>query len=108
MVVLCIAIGLVSYQQSRTVSGKIREFTDVREPVNTAVHGMETSLEEAGLATLGFLSTGDDRFLGSFQTARNEFEEAVRKYGAAGGADPDVRLRQTIPSAASIARSCHR
>jgi signal transduction histidine kinase len=94
MVLLCIAIGLVSYQQSRTVSGKIREFTDVREPVNTAVHGMETSLEEAAMATLGFLSTGDDRFLGSFQTSRNEFEEAVRKYGAAGGADPDVKLRR--------------
>ena len=103
MVVLCIAIGLVSYQQSRTVSGKIREFTDVREPVNTAVHGMETSLEEAALATLGFLSTGDDRFLGSFQTARNDFEEAVRTYGAAGGADPDVKLRQGFKDFCALA-----
>ena len=30
MVVRCIAIGLVSYLQSRVVSGKIREITDVR------------------------------------------------------------------------------
>jgi hypothetical protein len=36
---------------------------------------METSLEESALATLGFLSTADGRFLESFQTARGEFEE---------------------------------
>ena len=94
MVMLCIAIGVVSYVQSRVVGGKIREITDVREPVNTAVHAMETSLEETALATLGFLSTGDARFLGSFQTARDEFEESDRKYGAAGGADPGVKLRK--------------
>jgi signal transduction histidine kinase len=94
MVMLCIAIGVVSYVQSRVVRGKIREITDVREPVNTAVHAMETSLEETALATLGFLSTGDARFLGSFQTARDEFEESDRKYGAAGGADPGVKLRK--------------
>jgi signal transduction histidine kinase len=94
MVMLCIAIGIVSYVQSRVVGGKIREITDVREPVNTAVHAMETSLEETALATLGFLSTGDAGFLGSFQTARDEFEESDRKYGAAGGADPGVKLRK--------------
>ena len=103
MVVLCIAIGLVSYLQSRVVNGKIREITDVREPVNTAVHGMETSLEETALTTLGFLSTGDDRFLGSFQTARNEFEESGRTYGAAGGADPDVKLRQGFKEFCALA-----
>ena len=94
MVTLCIAIGLVSYVQSRVVSGKIREITEVREPVNTAVHGMETSLEETALATLGYLSTGDARFLSSFQTARGEFEQSDQKYGAAAGAESGVRLRQ--------------
>jgi CHASE3 domain sensor protein len=94
MVMLCIAIGLVSYLQSRVVSDKIREITEVREPVNTAVHGMESSLEQTGLATLGFLSTGDAGFMESFQTSRNAFEEYDRKYGAAGGADPGVKLRQ--------------
>ena len=94
MVMLCIAIGLVSYLQSRVVSDKIREITEVREPVNTAVHGMESSLEQTGLATLGFLSTGDAGFMESFQTSRNAFEESDRKYGAAGGADPGVKLRQ--------------
>ena len=103
MVMLCIAIGLVSYLQSRVVDGRIREITEVREPVNTAVQGMETSLEETALATLGFLSTGDDRFLGSFQTARNDFEESDRKYGAAGGADPDVKLRKGFTEFCALA-----
>jgi len=94
MVMLCVVIGLVSYFQSRVVSGKIREITDVREPVNTAVHGMETSLEETALATLGFLSTGDTQFLDTFQSARNEFEKSDRKYGAAAGPEPGEKLRQ--------------
>ena len=64
---------------------------------------METSLEETALTTLGFLSTGDDRFLGSFQTARNEFEESGRTYGAAGGADPDVKLRQGFKEFCALA-----
>ena len=93
MVMLCIAIGLVSYVQSRVVSGKIREITEVREPVNTAVHGMETSLEETALATLGFLSTGDARFLASFQTARGEFEQSDQKYGAAAGPEASAKIR---------------
>ena len=93
MVILCIAIGLVSFLQSRVVSGNIREITEVREPVNTAVHGMETSLEESALATLGFLSTGDTRFLESFQTARGEFEQSDQKYGAAAGPESGARLR---------------
>lgn len=103
MVVLCIAIGLVSYLQSRVVSDKIREITEVREPVNTAVHGMESSLEETALATLGFLSTGDARFMESFQTSRNAFEESDRKYGAAGGADPGVKLRQGFKEFCALA-----
>jgi len=94
MVLLCIAIGLVSYMQSRDVSEKIREITEVREPVNSAVHGMETSLEESALTTLGFLSTGDTSFLASFQNARGEFEQAARTYGEAGGNEPGVRLRE--------------
>ena len=93
MVVLCVAIGLVSYMQSRDVSEKIRQITEVREPVNSAVHGMETSLEESALATLGYLSTGDTNFLGSFQTSRGEFEQAVRTFGEAGGNGSGVRLR---------------
>jgi signal transduction histidine kinase len=103
MVVLCIAIGLVSYLQSRVVSDKIREITEVREPVNTAVHGMESSLEETALATLGFLSTGDAGFMESFQTSRNAFEESDRKYGAAGGADPGVKLRQGFKEFCALA-----
>ncbi|HTO93825.1 MAG TPA: ATP-binding protein [Bacteroidota bacterium] len=94
MVLLCIAIGLVSYMQSRDVSDKIREITDVREPVNSAVHAMETSLEESALATLGYLSAGDTSFLALFQASRGEFEEAIRSYGAAGGNDAGVRLRE--------------
>jgi len=94
MVLLCIAIGFVSYMQSRDVSEKIREITEVREPVNSAVHSMETSLEESALATLGFLSTGDTAFLSTFQTSRGEFEQAVRRYGEAGGNAPGVRLRE--------------
>jgi CHASE3 domain sensor protein len=103
MVVLCIAIGLVSYVQSRVVSDKIREITEVREPVNTAVHGMESSLEETALATLGFLSTGNAGFMESFQTSRNAFEESDRKYGAAGGADPGVKLRQGFKEVCALA-----
>jgi len=94
MVVLCLAIGLVSYMQSRVVSGKIREITEVREPVNSAVHGMETSLEEGALATLGYLSTGDTSFLASFQASRGQFEQSVRTYGGAGGSTPGVSLRE--------------
>jgi signal transduction histidine kinase len=93
MVILCIAIGLVSFLQSRVVSAKIREITEVREPVNTAVHGMETSLQESALATLGFLSTGDPGFLESFQTARGGFEQSDQKYGAAAGPESGARLR---------------
>ncbi len=93
MVMLCVAIGLVSFLQSRVVSGKVRELTEIREPVNTAVHGMETSLEETALATLGFLSTGDTRFLESFQNARGEFEQSDRKYGAAAGPESGSRLQ---------------
>jgi signal transduction histidine kinase len=103
MVMLCIAIGVVSYMQSRVVSGKIRELTEVREPVNTAVHDMETSLEETALATLGFLSTGDSRFLGSFQTARGEFEQSDRKYGEAAGPESGAKLRQGFSEFCALA-----
>jgi signal transduction histidine kinase len=103
MVMLCVAIGLVSYLQSRVVSGKVREITEVREPVNTAVHGMETSLEETALAALGFLSTGDAEFLGSFQTARGEFEQSGQKYGAAAGAESGAKLRQGFTEFCTLA-----
>jgi signal transduction histidine kinase len=103
MVMLCIAIGIVSYVQSRVVSGKIREITEVREPVNTAVHGMEASLEETALATLGFLSTADARFLRSFQTARGEFEQSDQTYGAAAGPVSGEQLRRGFTEFCALA-----
>jgi signal transduction histidine kinase len=39
----------------------------------------------------------------SFQTSRNAFEESDRKYGAAGGADPGVKLRQGFKEFCALA-----
>jgi signal transduction histidine kinase len=77
---LCIIIGLVSYIQTRIVSQKIEEITEVKEPINSAVYGLENNLVETGFAVLGYLSGGDEKLLGVFYQNEESFKQIQKKY----------------------------
>ncbi len=71
LLVLCVLIGLVSYTQTSAVSDKLEELTQVREPINSAVYGIENDLAETAFAALAYSATGDRRML-----------QAVERYSA--------------------------
>jgi len=80
LLALCVAIGLVSYTQTQVVSEKVKEITEVKEPVNSAVHGLENNLVETAFGALGYLSTGDQTLLEAFRRNRENFEQTQRRY----------------------------
>src|SRR5512135_3207894 len=75
LLALCVIIGLVSYSQSRVVSGKVEEIIGLKEPMNSAVYELESTLVETGFALVGFLSTDDQKFLEAVRVNAQKFEE---------------------------------
>ena len=61
LLVLCVIIGLVSYTQTGAVNDKLEELTQIREPVNSAVYGLENDIAETAFASLAYSATGDHR-----------------------------------------------
>jgi PAS domain S-box-containing protein len=59
LVTLCLVIGIVSYTQTRDVASRIVQITEFKEPINSAVYGLENNMVETAFATLGYLTTGD-------------------------------------------------
>lgn len=84
---LCIIIGVVSYTQTRIVSQKIEEITQVKEPINSAVYALENNLVETGFAVLGYLSQGDAEFLETFRRNESSFLQIQKKYAEVADAD---------------------
>lgn len=80
LLVLCILTGLVSYVQTRHVRQKVEEITEVREPLNSAVYGMENNLMETAFSSLGYLATGDSSLLNAFRRSREHFSVIQQKY----------------------------
>ena len=61
LILLCVIIGLVSYTQTGAVNDKLEDLTEVREPVNSAVYGLENDIAETAFASLAYSATGDPR-----------------------------------------------
>src|SRR5512135_2544702 len=80
LLALCVVIGLVSYSQSRVVSGKVEEIIGLKEPMNSAVYGLESTLVETGFALVGYLSTDDQKFLEAVRVNAQKFEETQQKF----------------------------
>ena len=59
LLVLCVIIGLVSYTQTRAVNDRLEELTQIREPVNSAVYGIENDLAETAFSVLAYSATGE-------------------------------------------------
>ena len=77
---LCVVVGLVSYTQNRVVSKKIEEITKLKEPINSAVYGLENNLVETGFSVVGYISTGDRKLLETFQSNQLDFGKIQEKY----------------------------
>ncbi len=80
LLVLCIIIGLVSYTQTREVRQKLGEVTQVREPLNSAVYGLENNVVETAFAALGHSATGDRKFREALESSTRRFEENRGRY----------------------------
>jgi PAS domain S-box-containing protein len=80
LVALCVAIGLVSYRQTRVVRQKVEEVTKVREPANSAMHALQNNLTESAFSTLAYLSTGDSVLLESFRGNQKQIREIQTEF----------------------------
>jgi signal transduction histidine kinase/CHASE3 domain sensor protein len=78
LIVLCVVIGLVSYTQTGAVNEKLEELTQVREPVNSAVYGLENDLAETAFASLAYSATGDTRVLEPIKRVGLEKDSSMR------------------------------
>ncbi|HUI63586.1 MAG TPA: PAS domain S-box protein [Bacteroidota bacterium] len=96
LLILCILIGMVSYVQTRHVRQKVEEITEVREPLNSAVYGMENNLMETAFASLGYLATGDSSLLNAFSRSKEHFSEIQRKYRDVAKGDTMVRFNARL------------
>jgi|GEM_PF-2167922 len=80
LLMLCIIIGLVSYTQTREVRQKLGEVTQVREPLNSAVYGLENNVVETAFAALGYSATGDGKFREALESSTRRFAENRGRY----------------------------
>ncbi|HXX65331.1 MAG TPA: PAS domain S-box protein [Bacteroidota bacterium] len=96
LLILCILIGIVSYVQTRHVRQKVEEITEVREPLNSAVYGMENNLMETAFASLGYLATGDTSLLNAFNRSKEHFSAIQRKYRDVAKGDTMVRFNARL------------
>jgi signal transduction histidine kinase len=80
LLLLCIIIGLVSYTQTREVREKLGEVTQVKEPLNSAVYGLENNVVETAFAALGHSATGDKKFREALEWSTRRFEENRGRY----------------------------
>ncbi len=97
LLMLCVVIGVVSYTQTAAVSEKLEELTQIREPINSAVYGIESDLAETAFATLAYSATGDPRMLRAIErdsaahdSSRSE-ETSVAKLARLAGLRTDLR-----------------
>jgi two-component system, NarL family, sensor histidine kinase UhpB len=98
MVVLCVSIGLISYQQTQLVGEKLQELAEIREPANSAVYALENHLVETAFAAFGYSATGDSKFVDAYDRGIADPNFLTRTIP--GGSSPlssdDVTLRRTF------------
>lgn len=78
LLALCVLIGLVSYTQTDAVNERLEELTQIREPVNSAVYGIENDLAETAFAALAYSATGDDRLIQGIRRGGNGSDSSRR------------------------------
>lgn len=66
LVLLCVSIGLISYQQTQMVGEKLQDLAGRREPANSAVYALENHLVETAFAAFGYSATGDRNFVDAY------------------------------------------
>lgn len=66
LVMLCVSIGLISYQQTQMVGEKLQDLAGRREPANSAVYALENHLVETAFAAFGYSATGDRNFVDAY------------------------------------------
>ena len=105
---LCVIIGLVSYLQTRTVGQRIRDITDVKEPINSTVYELENNLVETGFAVLGYLSQGDSTLLQTFQKNEESLQQIQARYFEVSGKNEDIetdtQLKKSLEAFRTLAR----
>lgn len=89
LLVLCVIIGLASYTQTQAVNDRLEELTQVREPVNSAVYGIENDLAETAFSVLAYSATGDRRVIAAIDEERQR-----QQIGAGGEEGVSVLARQ--------------
>jgi two-component system sensor histidine kinase UhpB len=98
LVVLCVGIGLISYQQTQLVGEKLQELAEIREPANSAVYALENHLVETAFAAFGYSATGDTEFSDAYD--RGSADPTFLKRTIPGGSSPlssdDATLRRTF------------
>ncbi|MEW6511185.1 MAG: PAS domain S-box protein [Bacteroidota bacterium] len=92
LLILCVAIGIVSYTQTLEVAARIEEITQFKEPLNSAVYGVENNLVETAFAALGYLSTGDPTLRESFSKNVQNFELSQQRFREAARQSSDWDL----------------
>lgn len=71
LLLLCAIIGLVSYTQTRAVNERLEELTQIREPVNSAVYGIENDLAGTAFSVLAYSATGDRQVIAALDREAN-------------------------------------
>ena len=77
---LFVFAALVSLFQARIVNEKIREITEVIEPINAAANEMEINAIGTGLGVLKYLQTGDEIYRQRVARDEADFERFKAQY----------------------------
>ena len=98
LVVLCVGIGLISYQQTQLVGEKLQELAEIREPANSAVYALENHLVETAFAAFGYSATGDTKFADAYDRgiADPTFLDRTIPGGSTPLSSDDTALRRTF------------
>jgi signal transduction histidine kinase len=98
LLLLCVSIGLISYQQSQMVGEKLQDLAQIREPANSAVYALENHLVETAFAAFGYSATGDRNFVDAYDKdlADPGFLQRTIRLGQAPLSGDDATLRLTF------------
>jgi signal transduction histidine kinase len=98
LVLLCVSIGLISYQQTQMVGEKLQALAQIREPANSAVYALENHLVETAFAAFGYSATGDRTFVDAYD--KDLADPSFLQRTISGGQGPlssdDAALRSTF------------
>lgn len=102
---LFLSFGLITLLVMRSITHRIQEITETKEPIKAAAYEMQLNLMGTGLAVLNYLRDHDPRDLDQIDRFGAEFERVRKNAHAVATTAPPDELRNQLDSQYALFRS---